>query len=979
MKRNFLLTFLVTMIGLLTFDASALTMRILVDKANNVTVAANYGFNDPYTLESGVTESFEVDPLDVNPIMITANPGATITSVQLNGTDVIASEEGKTYQVRIPYSGNAFIQITTDGEGTAPKPVAKSINFNVYGIGEGFTVQGTPYSVSYKDDEDKWQPAPAGQYGMKFSAPENATIKITPDTGYEIVELRLQGAEEAMEVTKESDGSITFVNNLDDYAVLNLTLKEAEGFISFSVTVDYPDNIVAYLEHQRSEEGPGYKRLELKNGVNKFICEAAANPLEFMAVEGGKILQVTRNGQDAPAIGWGGMNGYVYEVETGDEFVVSTKGPEIGVLVKGMNANSATLDAYYFTRNDGSVIKLEGSEATLTANQGEYIYVSARPGTKYEMLMGQNGAVTSSDWKSWFQMTPGTNGPAEIRIDGTRNIVGVDIDVDAAARVSIVQEGGRGDALTLSNGVNNFALADLKNALAISSTDGNQITSVTYNGDIVAPNANGVYLVTVADKSYVQVKSRKNPVETKINFNMLNEGTELKWVSVKVNGYAVATEPTITAQTYSTISIAAKPGYTLRTVNCDKSEVTLTYDMLTDTYNYYLSSADVTEVTFDIVAIENQAADGYAIVVPNGNEMLIRYWEVEYIANEDRYALVKVLENNTVNEVKLGNYVQIYRKDGLTFYSSVTVNGVAMSEKDIEPRAIYIKIDGRTEIEASCYAPTEVYTLPCYDDVRHVQSGTIQFEVDGEKFERFYAEPGMTAKLIPLPNPGYVFDHYELFYPLTIDSDGIKLEGDSYTFTEEDCTHEFLCIKGFFKVDENKPVYVVRGNNAWLLDDNGEVNPSATSAMGTVMMELPDGKSREYTGFEGDVVKLTIEVTDPEYVTLYEVANFCLMSGFPNNIIPTNYTINPADADTDGVIWVCGLMRKKGQGIDGIATESLAYNAETGILTAPAAVKVFDINGQLVIEAAAGEVSTETLAGGLYIAISGNKTLKFVK
>ena len=57
----------------------------------------------------------------------------------------------------------------------------------------------------------------------------------------------------------------------------------------------------------------------------------------------------------------------------------------------------------------------------------------------------------------------------------------------------------------------------------------------------------------------------------------------------------------------------------------------------------------------------------------------------------------------------------------------------------------------------------------------------------------------------------------------------------------------------------------------------------------------------------------------------------------------------------------------------------LSYNRLNMAVTAAAPVRIYNINGQLLISAEAGEVSVEALPQGVYMAVSGNKQIKFVK
>ena len=176
-------------------------------------------------------------------------------------------------------------------------------------------------------------------------------------------------------------------------------------------------------------------------------------------------------------------------------------------------------------------------------------------------------------------------------------------------------------------------------------------------------------------------------------------------------------------------------------------------------------------------------------------------------------------------------------------------------------------------------------------------------------------------------------------------------------------------------------MFALRGSTAWAVDNDGKPIQETSGAMGNVVFRLGDGStSRETTAIEGETVRLEIEVYDEEVANNYEVYGFCLMAGFPNAIIPANYVVSGDDADTDGVIWINGLMRQKGNGVENVTDDSaFRYDASTMTLYAPDTVRIFSASGQLMISTEETLVSVSGLPSGMYIATSGNKTIKFVK
>ncbi|MDE6381296.1 MAG: T9SS type A sorting domain-containing protein, partial [Muribaculaceae bacterium] len=296
-------------------------------------------------------------------------------------------------------------------------------------------------------------------------------------------------------------------------------------------------------------------------------------------------------------------------------------------------------------------------------------------------------------------------------------------------------------------------------------------------------------------------------------------------------------------------------------------------------------------------------------------------------------------------------------------------------------RQAWVEVTGRTVIDTEVATPCQANTTPTYDDNKHIVSGNVYIEVDGVKYTNVIVHAGQTVKLVAEPETGYVFDHFEKFYSQTMAADGIVLDSDTYTFTQADVAENFILFKGVFKVDENVKVFALRGSTAWAVDSDGNPIQDTSSAMGNVVFRLGDGStSRETTAIEGETVHLEIEVYDEEIANTYEVYGFCLMAGFPNAKIPTNYVVSGDDADTDGVIWINGLMRQKNDGVENVTDDSaFRYDASTMTLYAPGAVRIFSASGQLMISTEENPVSVSTLPSGMYIATSGNNTIKFVK
>lgn len=968
MKKTLLFSLVMLLFGALQAAAQTVSVVIGVDNASHVVVKTNYGYGSELQLNDGINQ-FKLSDTDDSPLQIKAAEGYEIVSVTKNESETITGNNGE-YLVRF-YSGGVKVDIVTKtSEGTTPS--LRDVLFSVSANG----ADNSSFTVTYQKDGE-WV-VPEKEYSM-WKCPENSVVKVSPVSPYVLNSLTTRSGE-AVETTA-ADGALTFVCAYEKfyYQTLYANMAVDENAIKFSITVDYAPNLSVFLENQREGE---WISLLLKDGKNDFICLPENSPLEFFTTEGAEILGITHNGEPAFPTGWGGSNGWVFELENNDAFVVTTLGKEVDVeLVVLEGQNYTGLENYYFKNDEGKVYKASGMKDVIKVHAGENITVSPRPGTIMKYIMHSNGGT--SNMYDTFRAAAGADGvnPMKVTVCGTRNVSGITINVDEADRVQVLQEGGRGDALELHKGSNNFTPDDIKNALAVSATEGNQIVSVTLNGDAVAANANGIYLINAVEEDWIEITSRKNPVDVAVTFS-LNEGAQLKWLKATINGQDIELTSPLTVKSYSVITVAARDGYTLEQLTC-ADDVQLVKNGTTNVYTITISSADVTAITVNATLTEMTPDDGNAIVVPNGDETLIKYREFSK-EQDGTYKFVKVLDNNTVNQVKLGNYVEAYCKDSESYFSFVKANGEDVAfEAGSDNRKAYILIEGRTEIEAEVHTPCQAYTQSTFDDVKHIECGTVYFVIDGKDATSINPVAGQKVTFRPAPAKGYVFSHIEKFYSLTFAADGIRLDGLEYTFTEADVKENYILFKGVFTEDPEVKSYVVRGSTAWLMDANGEIVSGTEGAKGNVIFQDNEGKYvREITGIEGDVVKLFVTVTNEEEQEKYIVDSYCFMKGFPNSKIPgSEYTIKAEDADAEGVIWINAIVKEKnGSGVDDLeVTSAISYDSAAQMLKAQGAIRVYGVSGNVVLSTAETELSVARLPAGVYIAVSENSIIKFVR
>lgn len=217
----------------------------------------------------------------------------------------------------------------------------------------------------------------------------------------------------------------------------------------------------------------------------------------------------------------------------------------------------------------------------------------------------------SDDTENWFRIVPGANGtsPALVMVSGERSVQGVTVDVDNAAAITLTDKGGRGNVITLADGVNTLSSSSFTNALSIKANDGYQLTEVTYNGDAVQANGQGAYNVTASEGGYIQIRSRRSPVATTVNF----AGDPAQF-TLRVNGQQVESANSINVRTYDEITVAPAAGYDLLSLAVRESAAA---DVTKGEGNYtiYLKDAEVNSVNVALTITEKNPSEGNVIVV----------------------------------------------------------------------------------------------------------------------------------------------------------------------------------------------------------------------------------------------------------------------------------------------------------------------------------------------------------------------------
>lgn len=945
MKRNFLLSLFAMVVGF--FSLSAQNVMINVDKAANVKVTTLGGNGPVVELNDGMNRITDLTA-DDSPLTIEPANGATIVSVTKNNNETVTPSGDGKYRLKIEAMK---LDIVTSGGGEVSKDVSVTV-MNMSAPGS-FTLKA--------GDEDM-------TVGSPVTMAAGTKITVIPAKGYAV-----EKVEDLYMTTvgaAEEDGTYTFEAGNDPFGNFYNVFMKVTG-VSFTIEPDYAPNVAVMLHAVPDESEGAYQWINLNpRGKTTVVTTADMAPVWFTENNDSEILSVTRNGEevrymDTPMT-W--IKGFVTGFEEGDVFVVTTKGKLVDFTFKVKEGN-APLEWYVFTLADGTVLDLIGTEAKVQLPLGSKVFVTPRPGTDFSYL-GETQEI-AEDIRSWVRVLE----DGSVTVYGTRSDK-VTINVDNVDRVSVLQSNGRGEAVTLTNGENQFDLSALQNALSVTPTEGNYIVSVSLNGDAVEEGRNGAYLVTVEEGSYVDIKSRKIPGDVNVSF-ALNEGAEFDWLVATLGGEPLPLSAMMKIKAGSVINLAPAFGYLIDDVMTTTPGCVVEKDDETDAYTLTVGD-EVENAMYSIIVKKQVAKEGNALVIIKCDSEFFTFRDLPG-GDEDAFDL----STERVNEVKIGSRISIGTYITGFYIKSLIINGKEIEEAR-DTRYYIFTVEGDCTIELEAYQKIEASTTNTINPVSHITIGNVYLiDGNGKRVNRLETEVGATLHFEYEVTAGYKFVAVERYYPRPEQ----QLDGLTYTIPESDAENGMVMFRGVFEEDTEHPSLTVRTSACYALDSNGQPMSSADAVIGYVYVYTGEGdptsiddpgNKTEYVAEIGSKVHLVCFARDD-----YELESFCLSAGFPNSTFPGSYyTVSADDANSEGVIWITGVLKKKGEsGLAAISADgSLAYDRAAATLAAPAGTGIYSVSGTLVMTAEAGETSLSALPAGIYVAVTAEgKTLKFVK
>ncbi len=739
--------------------------------------------------------------------------------------------------------------------------------------------------------------------------------------------------------------------------------------VSFSVFTSYYPNLS--LKAGKSNNGiDQYEELILSaNGVG--ILPEGWQFISFSGKDDAKIVSISRNGAPLPYssyVGWRSL------VEEGDIFTVVTTGPNMDVNFKVNETYSDTdLNIFNINVND-TPLNLTGLSQTVTLHRGDQISISGK---------GKNVCDWVKYGDSLYDAIPATFNIVNnenITISGSP-VKDVFININNASSVVIKQLNGYGAELEVHDGENQIPLSDIKNNLSITPADGSMITSVIVNQSILQPANTGDYSVTASDGMLIEIQAK--PIPTTIPLTVMVCDTDNNNASsdeiaanikLKVDGIPVTLEgiSSVMAPYMSEVTISGSFGFVLDKVEAGKNFV----QEEDQTYTFFAEDA----CTVMIYAHQIVAPEGYALVQFIENSNKIGFYP--YDENKERLPGAFNAEQPAV--IQIGNYVGVKKFSYDFLFKSITVNGkpIKIDENQEAFQEYLIEVSEDCIIEALLFDPNEgTLLITCWDShdgTYGIKIADLYVNDHGTLTKKYNAAPGEEVEFVlPYTAPGFNLKYLagkSVSSPDLKDLTSLKFKVPQTVINPETGDPYIYIFEPLCEVNSANPPYLLEFYPTYI--DSEEV-AGGKEVVGYLVGIDP---------YENAETTLMFATAGQEVTVLsYERDDYIFERMFTTNgrTIQSPYTVDAEDAFVQNGYNKINLgadYKPRGEGVEQniIIDKFLSYNKDTQRVESIHSVRIFDMNGKMLIYSE-GDVSVSDLAPGIYIAVSDSDSIKFIK
>ena len=534
------------------------------------------------------TQTFSVVEGTSPTITFTPETGCRIASVKLDGTDVIASVVNNTYTIR-SISADMTLSVTFEAIPTYTLSVSSSGNGSAYFNNTTIRNKTEVFTVNGETD---------------------ATITFTPDDGYRIASVKVNG----------TDVSSSVVNN-------QYTISKISANATIAVTYEAIAHTLSITSLGNGKAT--YNYTDIRNNTETFtVNEGRSATVAFAPDAGYRISNVKLNNTDVTVSIVN--NSYTISNITAN----TTLSVTFEVIPPTTYAFTISAVGNGTVTYDGNTVRGKTSSFTVVEGTNAVVTFSADEGYRLKSVKLDNTDVTSSVVNNQYTISNiKANTSLEVTFEAIPTYA---LDITASGNGSATYDGTavRGKTLT-------FTIKEGTSAIVTFAPDaGYRIASVKLNNtDVTASVANNSYTISniTANTTLIVTFEAIPPTTYAFTISAVGNGTvsyDGKTVRSKTSSF------TVVEGTNAVVKFAADEGYRLKSVKLDNTDVTSSVKNNQYTISNIKANTSL-EVTFEVIPTYalNITASGNGIVTYNN--IAVRGKTQTFTANEGTSATIK--------------------------------------------------------------------------------------------------------------------------------------------------------------------------------------------------------------------------------------------------------------------------------------------------------------------------------------------------
>ena len=621
------------------------------------------------------TQTFSVVEGTSPTITFTPEAGYRIASVKLDGTDVTASVINNTYTIR-NISADMTLSVTFEAIPTYTLSVISSGNGSAYFNNTTIRNKTEVFTINGETD---------------------ATITFTPDDGYRIASVKLNG----------TDVTSSVVNN-------QYTISKISANTTISVTFEA---ITHTLSVTASGNGSAiYNNTTIRGGTETFtVNEGASATVTFVPDAGYKIANVKVNGTD------------VTSSVVSNKYTISSISANTTLAVTFEAMPITTYTFSISATGNGSVVyngtTIRGKSSSFTVNEGTTATITLSPDTGYRIasVKVNNTDVTASVSNNTYTVSSiSANTTIAVTFEAVTHTLSISASGNGSATYNSTAIRGKTQTFTVNEGTSA--------TITFAPDAGYRIANVKVNGtDVTTSVANNKYTIS--------------NITADVTLSVMFEAiTHTLSITASGNGSATYNSTAIRGKTQTftvnegssaTVTFTPDAGYRIASVMVNGTDVTSS--VVSNKYTINNITADVS------LAVTFEAITHTLSITASGNGS----------ATYNNTAIRDKTQTFTVNE---GTSATItFAPDAGYRIASVKVNGADVTSSVVNNKYTISNITANTTLSVTFEAITHTLTITASGN----GSATYNSTAIRGKTQTFTVNEGSSATVIFTPDTGY--------------------------------------------------------------------------------------------------------------------------------------------------------------------------------------------------------------------------------